>query len=259
MHITERFLAFTLLGAEWVLWLLIVLSVLSFAVMIERAYYFLTHTVDIDSLSSDLRRMLAKGTVADARARVKGSDSAEMTVMAAGLDEVERGVDAVAEAMVGRKAHERMRLERNLAFLGTLGNNAPFIGLFGTVIGVIVAFADLADGNNKIAMDRVMGGIAEALVATGVGLFVAIPAVIAYNVFQKRISDIEDNVVSTAKQICAFLAASRAVRENGAAAKHADNGKDAAKDPVKVAAESVRELARSNSSRDLARDFGTEE
>ena len=120
MHITERFLAFTLLGAEWVLWLLIGLSIISFAIMIERAYYFLTHTVDVDSLGGDLRRLLAKGNVGDARSRVKGSDTAEMTVVAAGLDEVERGVDAVAEAMVGRKAHERMRLERNLAFLGTL-------------------------------------------------------------------------------------------------------------------------------------------
>ena len=133
----ERFLAFTLLGAEWVLWLLIALSIVSFAIMIERAWFFLTHRVDVDSLGAELRRLLAKGNVGDARSRVKGSDSAEMTVVAAGLDEVERGVDAVAEAMVGAKARERMRLERNLAFLGTLGNNAPFIGLFGTVLGII--------------------------------------------------------------------------------------------------------------------------
>ncbi len=145
MHITERFLAFTLLGAEWVLWLLIGLSVISFAIMIERAYYFLTHGVDVDSLAGDLRRLLAKGSVADARSRVKASDAAEMTVVAAGLGEVERGVDAVAEAMVGQKARERMRLERNLAFLGTLGNNAPFIGLFGTVLGIIRAFHELVE------------------------------------------------------------------------------------------------------------------
>ena len=144
MHITERFLAFTLLGAEWVLWLLIALSIISFAIMIERACYFLTHGVDVDSLASDLRRMLGKGAVADARSRVKSGDSAELTVISAGLDEVERGVDAVAEAMVGQKARERMRLERNLAFLGTLGNNAPFIGLFGTVLGIIKAFHDLS-------------------------------------------------------------------------------------------------------------------
>src|SRR6266850_708550 len=117
MHITERFLAFTLLGAEWVLWLLIILSVISFAIMIERAYYFITHAVDVDALGSDLRRLLSKG--------------------------------AYAEAMVGQKPHARMLLERNLAFLGTLGNNAPFIGLFGTVLGIIKAFHDLGQVNAK--------------------------------------------------------------------------------------------------------------
>jgi biopolymer transport protein ExbB len=204
MHITERFLAFTLLGAEWVLWLLIGLSVISFAIMIERAYYFLTHGVDVDSLATDLRRLLSKGNVADARARVKGSDGAEMTVMAAGLAEVERGTDAVAEAMVGEKARQRMRLERNLAFLGTLGNNAPFIGLFGTVLGIIKAFHDLA-GNQAGGVAVVMAGISEALVATAVGLLVAIPAVVGYNYFNRRVKATLANVDSLAHVVLAQL------------------------------------------------------
>jgi biopolymer transport protein ExbB len=204
MHITERFLAFTLLGAEWVLWLLIGLSIISFAIMIERAYYFLTHTVDVDSLSADLRRLLAKGSVADARSRVKGEDSAETTVVAAGLDEVERGVDAVAEAMVGQKARERMRLERNLAFLGTLGNNAPFIGLFGTVLGIIRAFHDLS-GNQAGGVAVVMAGISEALVATAVGLMVAIPAVVGFNYFNRRVRQTLANVDALAHVVLAQL------------------------------------------------------
>jgi biopolymer transport protein ExbB/biopolymer transport protein TolQ len=99
----------------------------------------------------------------------------------------------------------RRELERGMTLLGTLGNNAPFVGLLGTVIGVIVAFADLAEGNSKVQMDKVMGGIAEALVATGVGLFVAIPAVVAYNIFQRKITDVEDNVGSISKRLCALL------------------------------------------------------
>ncbi|MGH7438793.1 MAG: MotA/TolQ/ExbB proton channel family protein, partial [Polyangiaceae bacterium] len=74
------------------------------------------------------------------------------------------------------------------------------------VIGVIVAFADLAEGSSKVQMDKVMGGIAEALVATAVGLFVAIPAVVAYNVFQKMIGDVEDNLSSIKQRLCALLA-----------------------------------------------------
>ena len=204
MHITERFLAFTLLGAEWVLWLLVGLSIVSFAIMIERAYYFLTHTVDVESLASDLRRVLAKGSDADVRARVKASDSTEMTVVSAGLDEVERGVDSVAEAMVGQKARERMRLERNLAFLGTLGNNAPFIGLFGTVLGIIRAFHDLS-GNQAGGVAVVMAGISEALVATAVGLMVAIPAVVGFNYFNRRVRQTLANVDALAHVVLAQL------------------------------------------------------
>src|SRR5262249_30643353 len=202
MHITERFLAFTLLGAEWVLWLLIAASIVSFAIMIERAYYFLTHQVDIESLASDLRRLLGKGATADARSRVKGGDSAELTVVAAGLEEIDRGVDAVAEAMIGQKARMRMRLERNLAFLGTLGNNAPFIGLFGTVLGIIRAFHDLS-GNQQGGVAVVMAGISEALVATAVGLLVAIPAVVAFNTFSRRVRSTIANVDSLAHVVLA--------------------------------------------------------
>jgi biopolymer transport protein ExbB len=73
-----------------------------------------------------------------------------------------------------------------LIVLGTLGNNAPFIGLFGTVLGIIKAFSDLAE-NTQGGADVVMAGISEALVATAVGLIVAIPAVIAFNYFNRRV------------------------------------------------------------------------
>jgi biopolymer transport protein ExbB/biopolymer transport protein TolQ len=99
----------------------------------------------------------------------------------------------------------RREMESGMTMLGTLGNNAPFVGLLGTVIGVIEAFHQLSDASNKGAMNNVMAGIAEALVATGVGLFVAIPAVVAYNIAQKKISDIESNVTSMAKLLAAII------------------------------------------------------
>jgi biopolymer transport protein ExbB len=77
-------------------------------------------------------------------------------------------------------------LERGLAFLGTLGNNAPFVGLFGTVLGIIRSFRDLANNTTQGA-SAVMAGIAEALVATAVGLLVALPAVALFNYFQRYI------------------------------------------------------------------------
>ena len=88
--------------------------------------------------------------------------------------------------MASAKSRLRIDLERNLGVLGTLGNNAPFIGLFGTVLGIIKAFADLSR-NQAGGAGAVMSGISEALVATAVGLMVAIPAVIAFNYFQGRV------------------------------------------------------------------------
>ncbi len=203
MNITERFLAFTLLGANWVLWLLICLSIISIAIMIERAWFFTTHRIDLTDLQEKLRRALAKGDVDTAKKQVQG-DTVEEAVMRAGLNEVARGVDAVGAAMSGAKASQRLRLERNLSVLGTLGNNAPFIGLFGTVLGIIKAFHDLS-GNQAGGVAVVMSGISEALVATAVGLMVAIPAVVGFNFYNRRVRHHISNVDSLAHEVMAEL------------------------------------------------------
>ena len=103
-----------------------------------------------------------------------------------GVEELPRGSTAAVEAMASARMRERLALEKHLGILGTLGNNAPFIGLFGTVLGIIKAFADLARNQGGGAA-VVMAGIADALVATAVGLLVALPAVVAFNIFQGRI------------------------------------------------------------------------
>jgi biopolymer transport protein ExbB len=171
-------------GATWVLWLLIALSVISIAVIVERAVFFGGLRFDLDSVKERLRADL--GDVERARRVLQGLHAPEAHITLEGLRAYEGGPDAVAEAMTAAKVAERVRLERRLAFLGTLGNNAPFIGLFGTVIGIIKAFHDLSLDTSAGAR-VVMAGISEALVATAMGLFVAIPAVVAYNYFQRRI------------------------------------------------------------------------
>jgi biopolymer transport protein ExbB/biopolymer transport protein TolQ len=99
---------------------------------------------------------------------------------------------------------QKKLLERGTTFLGTIGNNGPFIGLVGTVLGVIQAFQQLGN-QSKDAMGNVMVGIAEALIATGVGLFVAIPAVVAFNVANRAIANVESNVNIMAKYVIALL------------------------------------------------------
>jgi biopolymer transport protein ExbB len=187
MHLTERILGFTLLGSEWVLWVLIGLSLLSVTVMVERAIYFRAHAGgDLEALGRELAQRLKTDDLEGARRQLLGRRAPAALVAAAGIAELDRGADAVAESMASAKARLRLDLERNLGVLGTLGNNAPFIGLFGTVLGIIKAFADLAR-NQAAGATAVMSGISEALVATAVGLMVAIPAVIAFNFFQGKV------------------------------------------------------------------------
>jgi biopolymer transport protein ExbB/biopolymer transport protein TolQ len=92
-----------------------------------------------------------------------------------------------------------------LLFLGTLGNNAPFIGLFGTVLGIMTSFRQLGSSQGASGMDNVMGSIGEALTATAIGILVALPAVIGYNVFQKKGADIEENAAALGNIVLASM------------------------------------------------------
>jgi biopolymer transport protein ExbB len=176
------------LGASPILFLMIGLSVLSLAVMIERLWFFTASAVKLESFAQSLEERLGAGDLSGARALTEGSRSVEVSIIAAGLRHAERGVEAAREAMASATAIGRLRLERRLAFLGTLGNNAPFIGLLGTVIGIVQAFDQLQRaGLGGSASADIMGAIAEALVATAIGIAVAIPAVAAFNYFQRRI------------------------------------------------------------------------
>jgi biopolymer transport protein ExbB len=179
--LTEKLLAFTLLGAEWVLWLLLALSVVSIGIMIERLMFFAMSRV---GNFNELLAMLEAGDLDGARKSVEGISGMEAEVVRQGVNAAPRGPEAVEEIMAAAMARKRIDYERRLAFLGTLGNNAPFVGLFGTVLGIIRAFADLASAPRGGAA-AVMAGISEALVATAVGLFVALPAVVAFNGFQR--------------------------------------------------------------------------
>ena len=111
---------------------------------------------------------------------------------------------------------ERLRYERGLAFLGTLGSNAPFVGLFGTVLGIIRAFHDLA-ANSAQGAQAVMAGIAEALVATAVGLLVAIPAVAAYNAFSRHVETAAAAAGGLGHAVLAYIKAEKPKDSKGAA------------------------------------------
>jgi biopolymer transport protein ExbB/TolQ len=202
-------------GASWVMWLMLALSVVSVAIILERAWFFWSLRDDLVALARDLRNSL-DDSLESARKRMDASPSAEAAVVSAGLDVAHKGPKAAEEAMFGAAALQRMKLERRLAYLGTLGNNAPFIGLFGTVIGVVAAFDALGQAAKApaaqqaaqaVAPQAVMSSIAEALVATAVGLAVAIPAVAANNYFMRKIKSILANTEALSRTLLAHLKA----------------------------------------------------
>ncbi len=178
--------------AEWVLWVLIALSFASVAVMIERVLFYRKHAIDALMVRSTLSDLLAEGDLGGAADFLARFDSLETNTVLFGLRDYARGPDAVEDLLQAAARKERARYESRLSFLATVASNAPFIGLFGTVLGIIRAFKDLSR-NLAEASSAVMGGIAEALIATAVGLLVAIPAVVAFNMLKARVKHVADD------------------------------------------------------------------
>lgn len=168
-------------GAEWVLWLLVALSVGSVALIFERYVFYVRRKVAGDLLT-DLAHGKVEGAPADSMERRMAERAAELGTSGLSRDDLHARIEIEL-----RK--ERQRYEKGLTFLATLGNNAPFIGLLGTVIGIMAAFYQLATVKEAAARNEfLMGSISEALVATAMGILVAIPAVLFYNIFRKRVT-----------------------------------------------------------------------
>lgn len=184
MNIDGIFQGLLALDATWVLWLLVGLSVLGVAIILERIVYFSRTRVDAGALRERVRRAPTR-SASEFGLELSQSPSAEAQIVLAAFDA--RCPAEAAERMAAETQLQRVRLERHLAFLGTLGNNAPFIGLLGTVIGIIEAFAQLDVSGGQLTTG-LMAEIGEALVATAVGILVALPAVAAYNAFQRVIA-----------------------------------------------------------------------
>ena len=174
-------------GGGWVIYLLLGCSVLTAAVVIERLIVQAREHKALRALKKQAVPLLEAGDLAGSAKSIP--DGAASRVRLAGLGSLEAGAPVVEERMTAARILEKQYLERRLLILGSLGNNAPFIGLFGTVLGVIKAFHDLAE-TAAAGPEVVMAGLSEALIATAVGLLVAIPAVMTYNYLQKRVNDL---------------------------------------------------------------------
>jgi biopolymer transport protein ExbB/TolQ len=197
------FQALTTTGAGWVLAVLLALSVVSLALALERLVFFVRSS---SPRSAALIPLLKQGRFEEAQQALASLRGVEGRVIAEALDAASGGPACVEEVVACALARERLGFERYLSFFGTVGNNAPFLGLFGTVVGIIKAFADLSVGGPKAAgAAAVMGGISEALVATAVGIFVAIPAVVAFNAFGRWLKTIVTRTEVLSHALVAYL------------------------------------------------------
>jgi biopolymer transport protein ExbB len=197
-------LSLPIFRAEWVLWVLIGLSLASVAVMVERVVFYRKHAIDSLAVRRKLNDFLSAGDLQGAADYLSGFDSLETNTVLFGLRDYARGPEAVEDLLAAAARKESARYERRLDFLATVASNAPFVGLFGTVLGIIRAFKDLS-GNMAEASSAVMGGIAESLVATAVGLLVAIPAVVAFNMLKSKVKHISDDANLLAATLLASL------------------------------------------------------
>jgi biopolymer transport protein ExbB len=210
MSITDKIFLIAQHGAESILWLLLFLSVLSVGLIFERFFALRSVRVASDKTKERIREVLQSNNLGDIEEISKDRDTLEGRALMYGLRHVkEKGISGLEEIFNTYALIERPILERYLNFLATIGANAPFIGLLGTVLGIMKAFNDLA--LNQTADNRVvMAGIAEALVSTAVGLVVAIPAVMAFNYFQKQVKGALQSLDSV-REICIAYAKGRGV------------------------------------------------
>ncbi len=200
-------------GAEWVLYLLLALSITSIGLILERTWFYGKASKGLGEFRTKVRKAAEAGrwekvkTDAEERVQRDGGDFVDMDselvlAMVAYSIKTDLHPTAIVLEQLAQDAILRAKLQwdRNLVFLATTGSNAPFVGLFGTVLGIIKAFQSLSE-QSATGVPGVTAGVAEALIATAIGILVAIPSIVAFNFFQRRIK----SAVTSAEALKSFL------------------------------------------------------
>ena len=208
--LAEKIFTVAHLADQVVLWILLVLSVLSIGMILERFFALRKVSAESKKVRSQIRRALETNSPEDVENIARDINSVEGRAAGYAMkhmkDSGSRGLEEVFNTYA---LTERPELEKFLGFLATVGANAVYVGLFGTVLGIMKAFNDLATAPDA-GQQTVMAGISMALVATAAGLFVAIPAVISYNFFTKQVRGVMHSLDSV-KELCLAYAKKKGV------------------------------------------------
>jgi biopolymer transport protein ExbB len=179
-------------------------SVITLTFAIERLWFFRSIAINTEAFMSELKGLLEAGKFQEALKLSSSGKSPVAALMHVAIQNRARAKNEVLALLSAAQIDERAKLERFLGILGTMGNTAPFIGLFGTVVGIIRAFHDLAVSGSG-GPSVVAAGIAEALVATAGGLAVAIPSVVLFNYFLKKVKDLNSAMEAASIRILVYL------------------------------------------------------
>jgi biopolymer transport protein ExbB len=184
--------------------ILLACSVLALAVILERLWHYRKIKINPTQFMERIRYSVKDGKYEDAINFCSYSNTPLTNVIKVGLSNRDKMADNISEMMESARMLERINLERFLGVLGTLGNSAPFIGLLGTVIGIIRAFK-LLEVAGSAGPTAVMVGIAEALITTAMGLFVAIPCAVMFNYFMNRVKNFYAEMEVASKEFMVLI------------------------------------------------------
>ncbi|MCP4499538.1 MAG: MotA/TolQ/ExbB proton channel family protein [Deltaproteobacteria bacterium] len=207
MNITEMVVKLSLTGAgHYVMLFMVFLSIVSVAVMIERLAFFMMNKDNVRDMAVELNKLFLNGEYDKANKLLADAKGFEARVLSASLEVAHLGKGPVREMAASASGVEKLRFERGLTLLGTLGNNAPFIGLFGTVIEIIAALSEMGTQSAANASSgQVMATLSAALAATAVGLIVALPAVFMFNIFTRKIKTLQTGADALVHVLLAHL------------------------------------------------------
>lgn len=199
--LTEKIFAAAQIADQVVLWILLATSVLSLGFILERFFVLGRIASESKKIRARMKLTVSTSNLNEVEDYSRDVTFLEGRAMNYGLRHIkESGTKGLEELFNSILLIEKPELEKHLNFLATVGSNAPYLGLLGTVLGIMKAFNDLAMAQDA-GQQTVMAGISLALVATAAGLFVAIPAVISYNYFQKQVKGILQNL-DLVKELC---------------------------------------------------------
>lgn len=199
----DRIFAMAHYADQAVLYLLVALALVSVVLIIERYFYLRTVTGQSKATRRELEEALQARDL-NVVEKISKSPSLEGRATSHAMDHLRKnGREGIEEIFTTHSNVERPKLERSLGFLATVGSNAPYIGLFGTVLGIMKAFQDMSNAA-EAGQGTVMAGISAALIATAAGLMVAIPAVLAYNYFQKQVKTVMSSLETVKEMVLAY-------------------------------------------------------